>query len=457
MFCSAPGIAAAAGGASLSSSLSTVASRFDAVVLGCGLWGASIAYHMLKSTNAAFQRIAVIEPCEQPFAGATSRSAGLLLRAPIFKEKDICVQDTFADISDLQRDLGEDLQWHDAGTLRVCLRGTSDFSSFGGMEVSANDVQFLVPWLSQLPREAKASLMEGGDGSIDPSVLAGAYLRQSQASGATLICGTAATDIVIDGSGCVNGVLAKSVKASAGSDAQMISAPVVIDATGSAAGLLGHRSGLPRLGYAPVRSHYYHCKGDPRMFLSTSPNVLCPDARAFTRVDRSTPGGVIVGVQEEKSKTWDAASLPWPSEQAHAVADVQCDDAENSLFESYGALLPHAPTLENLEIGTYTGGLSTYTPDGGYICGKSPGNEISGLIVASGCNGSGLSAAGGIGRLVARIAAGIETDEQLVRRFDPSRFDFDSLGDPASSSFREACAASRSSKLATVSAPSLCE
>ena len=47
----------------------------------------------------------------------------------------------------------------------------------------------------------------------------------------------------------------------------------------------------------------------------------------------------------------------------------------------------------------YTAGLSTYTIDGEYLLGAWPG--VGGLSVATGCNGSMLSAAGGVGRLVA--------------------------------------------------------
>ena len=49
--------------------------------------------------------------------------------------------------------------------------------------------------------------------------------------------------------------------------------------------------------------------------------------------------------------------------------------------------------------GAYTAGLSTYTIDGEHLVGPLPG--VDGLTVATGCNGSMLSGAGGVGRLVA--------------------------------------------------------
>jgi hypothetical protein len=58
------------------------------------------------------------------------------------------------------------------------------------------------------------------------------------------------------------------------------------------------------------------------------------------------------------------------------------------------------PCIDRLAFPHYIAGLTTYTPDGRYLIGRVPG-ATNAVSVATGCNGSGLSSAGGIGRLVA--------------------------------------------------------
>ena len=86
-----------------------------------------------------------------------------------------------------------------------------------------------------------------------------------------------------------------------------------------------------------------------------------------------------------------------------------------------------------------------------------------GYVVASGCNGSGLSAAGGIGRLVAKIALSQDVvaadldlrfedyEQELVKMFDPDRFGDgkdDDDGDAFDGlAFRGQCIQARAEKL----------
>ena len=119
----------------------------------------------------------------------------------------------------------------------------------------------------------------------------------------------------------------------------------------------------------------------------------------------------------------------------------------------------------------YTAGLSTYTIDGEYLLGGWPG--VGGLSVATGCNGSMLSAAGGVGRLIAAQVMqelglpegegeGEGRDGLLealgAARFAPARFEGDGWdrlcgageagggADVWSEGFRRRCAARRGAK-----------
>lgn len=85
-------------------------------------------------------------------------------------------------------------------------------------------------------------------------------------------------------------------------------------------------------------------------------------------------------------------------------------------------------------------GPSNYTPDSQLILGAS--RQISGLFVATGCNGSGITFSGGVGRLLAEWVAG---DAGFL---DLAPFAPDRAGkfDPFSPAFLQSCATARSKK-----------
>ena len=87
---------------------------------------------------------------------------------------------------------------------------------------------------------------------------------------------------------------------------------------------------------------------------------------------------------------------------------------------------------------------------GKYLIGELPdAGGPQGMIVASGCNGSGLSSAGGFGRILAAmytdLNGGSDRDWDVERElFAPNRFDLN--GDFFSEQFRSECVAARAKK-----------
>ena len=120
----------------------------------------------------------------------------------------------------------------------------------------------------------------------------------------------------------------------------------------------------------------------------------------------------------------------------------------------------------SIALRSYTAGLTSYTPDGGFLVGSLPalppsgcggcgGGAVRGTSVISGCNGAGLSAAGGLGSLAARHAlaeAGWlcdeDGDEAQDARLALEEFRLGRFGavDVTTEAFRARCSASRGSK-----------
>jgi sarcosine oxidase, subunit beta len=184
---------------------------------------------------------------------------------------------------------------------------------------------------------------------------------------------------------------------------------------------------------APVRSHYYITApqpGAPR----EHPVVYLPDARAYARPE---VGGLLLGVQEPNSRTYDARTLPAD------IADYPLSSAadEWSVLEDNAATLRQfIPKLDEMQLAHHITGLSTYTPDGKFILG--PAGSLQGFYVAGGCCGTGVSCSGGIGAAIASDVLGTEPPTDLTP-FRPERFGEIDPYDPA---FRQRCADARAGK-----------
>jgi 4-methylaminobutanoate oxidase (formaldehyde-forming) len=260
------------------------------------------------------------------------------------------------------------------------------------------------------------------DGYIDGARLGVAYARAARGMGARIERGVAMRGGLCDGER-VTGVV---------TDRGTIHAGCVVDAAGAwsvqVAASLGW--GFPA---TPTRSHYWITApdgaGDPAM-----PNVQLPDMRAYLR---SEVGGMLVGLQEPRSSTFDPMSLDTDM-GAMRLTDEERDI--DLLLEQAGQLREVVPDVDRWGFAHHVAGLSMYTPDGKFVVGAVPG--LQGFFVAGGCCGSGVAASGGFGQVIADLVQGHvpETDISIYR---PERF---GVVDAASQAFRDRCAAARSGK-----------
>lgn len=186
---------------------------------------------------------------------------------------------------------------------------------------------------------------------------------------------------------------------------------------------------------ARVRSQYWLSEPNA-LFPGNHPAVVILDARAYTRPEI---GALPFGLREEASVALDSRNLP-----ADMSGYAFADDPSGMRSLEYGvpALRRYIPAIDRLGIRGYVAGASTYTPDGLFLAGRAAG--IDGLLVASGCCGTGIAASGGYGQLLASLA--LEIVEPLPSApFAPGRF---GTVDPFDANLRVRCAVSRSRKTA---------
>lgn len=400
---------------------------FDHVVVGGGIVGASVAYHL---TRKGAGTVLLLERNELASA-ASSRAAGLILQTSTKFSRTPLAKLTTSTIPVLEEELGESVGYHDVGSLRVAasenraaeLAAMADDASNWDIPVewpSVTEVRRMVSWLETHTIHKVAFFPT--DGYADPYLLGMSYIRAAQARGAVVRPRTEVRDVLMDRQK-VMGVVC---------DAGRVSCSTVIDACGVWAALFSERVGYP-LPMAPVRSHYWIIE-PAESYGGEHPVTILPDAAAYTRPE---VGGLVLGIQEPRSATFDARDLP---DDPAAFSPTQGEEHWDILADGYEAVAQFFPAIENARFSSYICGLSSYTPDGEIILGPVPG--VSGFYAAAGACGSGITLSAGMGDVVADLVLGRKPAVD-VTPFRPDRF---GQVDPYSESFRERCAAARASK-----------
>ena len=402
---------------------------FDHIIIGGGVLGLSIAYHLVRDSKDS---VLVLERNDLA-SSASSKAAGLILQATSKPANTPLVKLTRETIPRLEEEVGEAIGFHGVGSVRIAAsearvqeldhveRNASD-NGIPCTHLSHDEASNMVKWLD--PSSSRRTTFFQGDGYIDPYLLSHAYARAARKMGAKIWTRTAVNDLLF-GSGRVATVRCSSGDVSGGS---------VIDAAGAWASVLSARAGYP-LPMTPTRSHYWITAPNDaygRVF----PVVLLPDCRAYMRPE---VGGMVVGVQERHSATFDARQLP---NDINTFSPTQGDEHWDILADAVEAISKFFPIVLQAEFCNYVSGLSTYTPDGHILLGAIPG--MRNVFAAAGCCGNGIALSAGIGSAISALARNEEPQFDLAP-FAPDRFGF---VDPFSQAFRDLCAAARAAKSA---------
>jgi glycine/D-amino acid oxidase-like deaminating enzyme len=187
-----------------------------------------------------------------------------------------------------------------------------------------------------------------------------------------------------------------------------ITAPVVVDAAGAWVRPVAELAGAA----VPVTTVRHQ-------LLITEPTADIDPSDPITRVVdaavylRPARGGLMVGAFEPD---------PLPVDPRHQPASFTTDDVPldlGVLRRMAAQIAAEAPAAYSTPVAEHRGGLFTMSPDGRFVAGPVP--DLSGLWVASGCNGSGFSSSLAIGEaLAAWITSG--TPPPGLMALSPGRF-----------------------------------
>jgi 4-methylaminobutanoate oxidase (formaldehyde-forming) len=386
------------------------------VIIGGGIFGTSVAYHLAKS---GCTDIVLLDKGELT-SGTTFHSVGLVSQFRTSPSLMKVMNYTINLFNKLKDEVGDSLGWHTVGSLRLASskdrlkalkREVSRAKAIGlnADIISPSETLRIAPYISD--ESLYGAVYVPDDGHIDPSNITYELARQAKKMGAEICTKVRVADIDLSSKGEVTRV---------NTDHGAIKTECVVNAAGEWAPRIGEMVGV-NIPMVPLMHQYLTTKPIPGHELPRdTPVVRDPDNLFYARED---VGAFLVGGFETNPKEWSVEGVPWKFTQ-------ELLSAEWDLFEPVmeGAI-KRIPILAEAEAIELINGPDAFTPDGHYALG--PVSGLHGFYVAAGGSINGIAGAGGVGKLIAEwVLEGkpsIDTHEMNVRRFGPHLKDLNYL------------------------------
>ena len=368
--------------------MSKLKSTASVVIIGGGIQGTSIAYHLAQ---CGVREVVLVE-ADLVGSGSSGRSAAMIL---LQMSREMTIRLSQESFKEYLGELGADSGYKPIGYLNVATREIADELR---AQVSLQH-QLGVPTEVLLPQDIARLVpavnvddVEFGsicwqDGVIDPHAVMQTYVQRARQLGAEIYEKVEATGITIE-KGRVAGV-----QTSAG----LISTPIVVNAAGARAAQVASWVGLK----LPITNY------KRTVFITDRFDEIADDApfvndMAVEWYFRKEGKGVLMGMGLEESMTFEP-QLDWE------FLDTLIQRA-----------LHRAPILANARVMRGWAGLRPLTPDDYPILGRAPGVE--GFINACGWGGHGVMHAPIGGTLIAELIADGKTTTMDLVPFRLERF-----------------------------------
>ena len=356
--------------------------RSRAVVVGAGIAGASIAYHLAR---LGWIDVVVLEAGNLA-GGTTSHAPGLVgqLRSSVSLTRMLMYS------VELYRTLEADgvPGYAEVGSLRLAssperleeLQRQEGFARSIGLEahlLGAKQALTLFPLMD--PAGIEGALYLPHDGSASATVLTRAMIQRAREAGVSFFSHTPVTAIEVD-----RGQV-RAVRTPVG----RIETEQVVVAAGIWSPLLGRMAGVS-LPLIPMQHQYARSVPLPELARRSLPNLRDPDRLVYVRQDGDR---FVLGGYERNPERFDA-------EAPLGADNPTVRPFDPPRFEPlHDALRNRIPALQSAALLDTVNGLESFTPDGEFLLG--PSAEVKGFWAACGFCAHGVSGAGGVGKVMA--------------------------------------------------------
>ncbi|MCW2685697.1 MAG: hypothetical protein JWR37_587 [Mycobacterium sp.] len=380
--------------------------RARVVIIGGGVIGTSVAYHLTKLGHTD---VVLLEQ-GQLSSGTTWHAAGLVGQLRASESGTRLVQYSTQLYAQLEDEVGLSAGYKKCGGVTVA---RTEDRMIQLRRTAANAAAFDLQCELLTPQQALehypvmrvddlvGAIWLPADGKANPTDLTGALAKGARIRGTRVIEHIRVRD-VLSADGRVIGVR---------TDAGDIEAEIVVNCAGQWARQIGAMAGVN----VPLHSaeHFYVVTETIDGVHTDLPILRDPDGYTYFKEE---VGGLVIGGFEPEAKPWVAPDrIPYPFEFQLLEED----------WDHFGILMDNAllriPALEETGIKKLYNGPESFTPDNQFILGEAP--ELENFFVGAGFNSVGIATAGGAGRALAEwIVNGAPTSDLTsvdIRRFAP--------------------------------------
>lgn len=361
-----------------------IPSQAQVVIIGGGVIGCSVAYHL---TKLGWKDVVLLER-NQLTSGTTWHAAGLIV-TPYNDELAVEISTYTRElIKSLEAETGQSTGFKEIGYLQLAcspdwleerrrLAVAARRLGVNYQEISPSEVKKLWPLADT--SDVLAGFYTPEDGRANPVGVARALAKGAKMGGAKIFEETEVTGINKE-NGRVTGVVTNKGE---------IKAEIVVNCAGLWGRQLGKMAGVN----VPLQAaeHYY---------LLTQPiegvHSDLPIIEDFERYSyfREEVGGLLVGFFEPIAAPWGMDGIP----KDFSFGEINPD--WDRMMPYVEIAMERVPILKEAGIHKFFCGPESFTPDGGPLLGEAP--ELKNFFVAAGLNSLGILQSGGVGKIMAQ-------------------------------------------------------
>ncbi|MFK8020938.1 MAG: FAD-dependent oxidoreductase [Pseudomonadales bacterium] len=381
------------------------------VIVGGGIIGTSIAYHLAQM---GCDDVVLLER-DDLTSGTTWHAAGLMVTYGSLSETATEIRKYSRQLyASLEAETGLSTGLNQCGFIELAnsadrleeYRRVSAFNRYCGVdvqEISAREVQDLFP-IARVD-DVLAGFYVKDDGRVNPVDVTMSLAKGARMMGVNIITGVTATGVTRSGN-TVTGVTTEQ-----GS----IACEFVVNCAGMWARQFAEQHGV--LIPNQAAEHYYLITESIEGISRDWPVLEDPANYGYYREE---VGGLMIGLFEAVSKPWQVGCIP----NDFSFGELQPDwERMTPYLES---AMSRVPVSVNSGIKKFFCGPESFTPDLAPIVGEAP--ELRNYFVAAGLNSIGILSAGGLGRIMAHWILNGSPDVDVtgfnIDRFHPYQSNF---------------------------------
>ncbi|MFV1961332.1 MAG: FAD-dependent oxidoreductase [Acidimicrobiia bacterium] len=383
-------------------------SQYRVVVIGGGVVGASILYHL---TKLGWSDVAIVER-EILTAGSSWHAAGGFHALNADPNIAALQAYTIDLLTEIEQESGQDVGMHMPGGISVAsaperwdwLQAAYRVFQTMGIEdvrlIGVDEIKDRCPIMNV--DGVLGGLWADRQGYIDPSAVVHAYAKAARLRGADIIEHNRVIELNPRSDGSWDVVTEQGT----------IVAEHVVNAAGLWAKQVGRMVGL-ELPVTPMEHHFFITEAIPEIEALEFELPMMLDLEGFTYM-RPELNGMLVGIYELDHKHWNMDGAPWDYGLELIPPDVDRISREVAIAVS------RYPVLEEAGITRWVNGAFTFSPDGNPLVGPVPGlrNYWSACAVMAG-----FLQGGGVGKSLSEWIVEGEPEEDIfgmdVARFGP--------------------------------------